>query len=150
MILNNQVNIALTSTEAYSELSQRSKIKLFGKIFHNFRASKIFAKNFILDIWHGSEYASGAVIIFCIVETESSIMLLNIYRMILETTVECKIYLTFTCGNWFFPLERNETFFGLGNFKSTHFSWYWKEIKLSIRQTTKGYSYRNSHSEVFC
>ena len=132
-----------------SEPCQTSKMKLFGKIVQAFQPSNIFAKSFILDVWHGSEYASGTVIIFCIVETEFSIMLLNIYRLILETTVECKIHLTFTCGNWFFPLERNETWFDLGNLKMTHFSWYWKEINL-IRQTTKSYSYRNSHPEVFC
>ena len=96
-----------------SEPCQTSKMKLFGKIVQAFQVSNIFAKSFILD-----------VITFCIVETEFSIMLLDIYRLILETTVECKIHLTFTCGNWFFPLERNETWFDLGNLKITHFSWY--------------------------
>ena len=96
-----------------SEPCQTSTMKLFGRIFQAFQVSNILAKSFILD-----------VITLCIIGTEFSIMLLNIYRLILETTVECKIHLTFTCGNWFFPLERNETWFDLGNLKITHFSWY--------------------------
>ena len=43
-------------TEAYSEPYQSCETKSFAKIFN----AKIFAKRSgILDVWHGSEYASG-------------------------------------------------------------------------------------------
>ena len=61
IILNNHVDIASTGSEAYSELCQTSKMELFGKIVQIFQASSIFAKSFILDVWHDSEKASGPV-----------------------------------------------------------------------------------------
>ena len=74
---------------------------------------------------------------FFVLSRQSSVaffLSLNICRFILETTMECKIHLMFTCGNWFFPSKRNETLFVLGNFKITHFGWYWKEINHTITQ----------------
>ena len=55
IILNNHVDIALRGTEAYSELCQTFKMELFGQIVQVFQASSIFAKSFILDVWHDSK-----------------------------------------------------------------------------------------------
>ena len=46
-------------TEAYSEPCQTSKIESFAKIVNGFMPLTIFAKRSILDVWQGSEYASG-------------------------------------------------------------------------------------------
>ena len=43
----------------YSEPCQTPKIELFVKIVSGWKLLTIFAKSFILDIWQGSEYASG-------------------------------------------------------------------------------------------
>ena len=50
IILNTHVDIALRGTETYSELSQTSKMELFGKKALVFQASSIFAKSFVLDV----------------------------------------------------------------------------------------------------
>ena len=41
----------------YSEPCQTSKMELFAKIVKRHLAT-IFAKSSVLDVWHGSEYAS--------------------------------------------------------------------------------------------
>ena len=48
-------------SEAYSEPCQASKMEPSVKIFSQkaTQSFTIFAKNFILDIWQGSEYTSG-------------------------------------------------------------------------------------------
>ena len=43
--------------EAHSEPSQLSKKEYFAKIINGWKLSTIFAKNSILDVWQGSEYA---------------------------------------------------------------------------------------------
>ena len=43
----------------YSESSQTSQMKCLTKKLKDFQPLTIFAKNFILDILQGSEYASG-------------------------------------------------------------------------------------------
>ena len=43
----------------FSESSPTSKMEPFGKIIKNFLRLTIFAKSSILDVWQGSEYASG-------------------------------------------------------------------------------------------
>ena len=35
----------------------------FAKIINGFKALTIFAKHFILDFWHGSEYVSGLAVV---------------------------------------------------------------------------------------
>ena len=45
-------------SDAYSEPCQTSKIKLLPKIVNGFWPLNIFTKNFILDVWQGSDYAS--------------------------------------------------------------------------------------------
>ena len=45
--------------EAYSEHWQQSQIELFAKIVNGFQPLIIFTKSSILDVWQGSEYASG-------------------------------------------------------------------------------------------
>ena len=45
-------------TEAYSELTQTSKLELFGKIVKRFQSTAIFAKSSILDVWVGSKCTS--------------------------------------------------------------------------------------------
>ena len=49
----------MIESEAYSELSQTSKVEFFAKIVNSFKMITIFKKNFILDIfdWQDSEYA---------------------------------------------------------------------------------------------
>ena len=46
------------NSEAYSEPSQKSKMKLSAKIATGFQLLTIFVKSFILDVLPGSEYAS--------------------------------------------------------------------------------------------
>ena len=45
-------------SEAYSEPCQTSKMKLLPKIINGFYPLNIFTKNFILDVWQGSDYSS--------------------------------------------------------------------------------------------
>ena len=42
---------------SYSEPSRTSKMELFAEIVNGWNVLTIFAKNFILDVWMGSEYA---------------------------------------------------------------------------------------------
>ena len=46
-------------SEAYSKPSQTSNLQLFAKISYGWKLSIIFAESSILDIWPGSECASG-------------------------------------------------------------------------------------------
>ena len=48
-------------SEAYSEPSQTSKMKLFCETVNNWKLSTNFAKSSILDLWLGSENASISV-----------------------------------------------------------------------------------------
>ena len=43
--------------EVYSESSQTCKIELYVKMVNSWKSLTIFAKNSILDVWLGSEYA---------------------------------------------------------------------------------------------
>ena len=45
--------------EAHLEFSQASKMKPFAKLFNGFKPLTTFAKTSVLDVWLGSEYASG-------------------------------------------------------------------------------------------
>ena len=45
-------------TDAYSELSQTSKMVFFAKMVNDCKPLTIFALSFILDGWKGSEYGS--------------------------------------------------------------------------------------------
>ena len=45
-------------TETYSEPWYTSKMKLFVKLVNSFQPLPISAKNYVLDIWHGSGYVS--------------------------------------------------------------------------------------------
>ena len=45
--------------ETHFESIQTSKMELFAVIVHGFQPLTIFARSFILDVWLGSEYASG-------------------------------------------------------------------------------------------
>ena len=45
--------------ETYSEQCRTSKMKRFAEIVYTCKVLTIFAKRSILDVWHGSEYASG-------------------------------------------------------------------------------------------
>ena len=45
-------------SEAYSEPFKTSKMKLLPKIVSVFQPLNIFTKNFILDVWQSSDYAS--------------------------------------------------------------------------------------------
>ena len=47
------------NSEAYSEPCQTSKVEIFAKIVNGFCQLTIFSKRSILDVWQGSEYASG-------------------------------------------------------------------------------------------
>ena len=47
--------------EAYSEHSQTSKMEHFPKIVNSWKPLIIMAKSSILDVWQGSEYASGEI-----------------------------------------------------------------------------------------
>ena len=51
--------LEIVVSEAYSEPSQTSKIELFEKVVNGFQPLTIFEKSSILDVWQGSEYASG-------------------------------------------------------------------------------------------
>ena len=46
-------------TGAYLEHSRRFKTELFEKIINDTKPLTMFTKGFILDVWVGSEYASG-------------------------------------------------------------------------------------------
>ena len=46
-------------SEAHSESSQTSKMKLFGKLVNGWKALTIFIKSPIFDVWLDSEYVSG-------------------------------------------------------------------------------------------
>ena len=48
----------LKMTEAQSEPCYTFKMKFFVKIFNGYKTLINFGKSFILDVWHGSEYAS--------------------------------------------------------------------------------------------
>ena len=48
------------NTEAYSGLSERSKMELFVNIRNYLKPFTIFSSSFILDVWLGSKYASEA------------------------------------------------------------------------------------------
>ena len=52
-------NNKLQIRNAYSESSQTSKMKCLTKKVKGFSHWPFSQKNFILDIWQGSEYASG-------------------------------------------------------------------------------------------
>ena len=55
----NETSLILnTNSEAYSEPCQTSKMEIFAKIVNGFWL--FFAKNFILDVWKDSEFASEA------------------------------------------------------------------------------------------
>ena len=47
-----------TSSEAYTEPCQTSKMEVFAKMVNGFSFLSIFAKIFILDVWEDSEFAS--------------------------------------------------------------------------------------------
>ena len=47
-----------SNSEVYSEPCQTSKMESFAKILSNYKLLSIFAKYSILDVSHGSEYAS--------------------------------------------------------------------------------------------
>ena len=53
----------MIKSEAYSELSQTSKVEFFAKVVNSFKMITIFKKNFILDIfdWQDSEYAPANI-----------------------------------------------------------------------------------------
>ena len=50
--------------QAYSEPGGTSKLELFAKIVHGFQPLFFFAKSYILDVWLGSEHASGCSLMF--------------------------------------------------------------------------------------
>ena len=52
-------NTAQTSSEAYSEPCQTSKMVNFAKIYKVFQLLTIFAKCSVLDVWQHSEYVSA-------------------------------------------------------------------------------------------
>ena len=51
-------------TEAHSEQSQTSKMKIFAKIVNGWESLRIFAKSLILDVCLGSEYTFGQTLNF--------------------------------------------------------------------------------------
>ena len=48
-------------SEAYSEPCLTSKMEIFGNYVNGFRLLVISAKDSILDVWQGSQYASAAM-----------------------------------------------------------------------------------------
>ena len=50
---------ATTSTDAYSEPCQTSKMGHFAEMVNDWKLLRNFAKRSILDIWQGSEFASA-------------------------------------------------------------------------------------------
>ena len=48
----------ILSSKVYPEPCQTSKMELFAKIINSFQPLTIILKSFILDVWHGYEYAS--------------------------------------------------------------------------------------------
>ena len=54
-----------TDPEAYSKTCQTSKMKLFVNMVNDYKPLNIFAKSSMLDVWQGSEYASGIHLVSC-------------------------------------------------------------------------------------
>lgn len=53
------------NTEAYSELSQKSKMDIFAKILNNFQLLFTFEKSAVQNIWQGFIYTTG-ICPFCL------------------------------------------------------------------------------------
>ena len=60
--LYNILQYLLQNAGGYSEPSQTCKIELFTKIVNSWKLLTISARNFILNVWGGSEYASGMLV----------------------------------------------------------------------------------------
>ena len=69
--------ISLSLAGLYSE--QISKMERLAKVVNNWKTLTIFAKCSILEVWHGSEYASG------IYDVLSANMLIYLVARILES-----------------------------------------------------------------
>ena len=64
--LNASANSSISYPEAYSGLSQTSKIEFLAKIGYGWKPLTIFAKKSILDSWQGSGYTSDMDLVKCI------------------------------------------------------------------------------------